>query len=262
MTTTTPPGTVPDPRRRLGNRDILPGVAGHAARVLAGRGEPAHRLLKQLWIEVKRHSAPNIVNLDVDDIPGLTNVVVVGDVSRYCRLVLCALSKLLECRTVFEFGTFRGDTAWLLAHNQPELRVYTLDLPDLDAVHGLKLEVTDTAEYFTAWGRGARFAGTPEASRITPLVGDSAVFDFSPYRGRMDLVFVDASHSYSYVRSDTEAALELLSPEGTVVWDDYTYYPGIYGYLNELAPTLEHPIVHLLGTRLAVYRRVGLPSAG
>ncbi|HEY6399618.1 MAG TPA: class I SAM-dependent methyltransferase [Solirubrobacteraceae bacterium] len=252
--------------RRVENRDILPTVAARTLRILASHDQTARRLLKHVWIEVKRYSAPNVANVEVSDIAGLQELTVTGDVSRYCRLVLCALCKLLTCRTVFEIGTFRGETTWLLAHNMPEVHVFTLDVPDLDATRHLRLEATDAGEYFQSWERGVRFAGTPEAARITQLFGDSATFDFSPYQGQMDLVFVDASHSYSYVRSDTEAALKLLSPTGTIVWDDYTYYPGIYSYLNELAPTLGHPILHLLGTRLAVYSRASLdltnPRAG
>jgi hypothetical protein len=71
----------------------------------------------------------------------------------------------------------------------------------------------------------------------------------------MDLVYIDASHSYSAVRSDTQAAFSMLSDLGMIVWDDYTYFPGVYAYLNEIAPTLDHPIFHVLGTRLAVYSR-------
>ena len=47
--------------------------------------------------------------------------------------------------------------------------------------------------------------------QITQLYGDSANFDFSPYAGRMGLVFVDGSHSYDYVLQDTASALRLAS---------------------------------------------------
>ena len=53
----------------------------------------------------------------------------------------------------------------------------------------------------------------------------------------------------------------MLSTSGTIVWDDYTHYPGIFAYLHELAPTLERPIYHLVGTRLAVYSRRALLEA-
>jgi hypothetical protein len=174
--------------------------------------------------------------------------------SQYDAFLLAALCQVLACKTVFEIGTYHGETAWLLARNKPDVRVYTLDLPDVAAASQVKLELTDPG-YFKSWNRGAKFRGTPEQDRITQLYGDSATFDFSPYRGSIDLVFIDASHSYSYVKSDTTAALEMVSEQGTIVWDDYTYYPGIFACLNELAPELDRPIVHILGTRLAIYSR-------
>jgi predicted O-methyltransferase YrrM len=244
--------------RRVTNWSILPSVVGRTARTVIGRGPDGHRLLKNLWIEAKRQSAPNVRNVRVQDISNLTDVTVTGDVARHCHLVLCALAKLLDCRTVFEIGTYRGEATWLLARNLPALQVFTLDLPNLEAAEHVALELTDRGEYFTHWERGTKFAGTSESARITQLKGDSATFDFSPYLGQMDLVYIDASHSYSYVKSDTEAALRMLAPGGTIVWDDYTHYPGLYAYLNELATGLDKPILHLLETRLAVYSQTAL----
>ena len=252
-----------DAIQRVRNRDILPAVIRDAiARAAADPRGARTRLLKSLWIELKRFSAPHIVNVELSQIAGLDKVTVDGHVMRHSPLVLCALAQLLACRSIFEIGTFRGDTSWLFAHNLPLARIFTLDLAGPESARDVRLEITDVDEYFDTWERGARFRDTPEALRITPLTGDSATFDFSPYRGAMDLVYIDASHSYSYVKADTEAALAMLSPTGTIVWDDYTYYPGIYAYLNEIAPTLDRPIYHLLDTRLAVHTRGDLLTVG
>jgi predicted O-methyltransferase YrrM len=230
-------------------------IGGTVRNGLADLGQLRARLLKNLWIELKRYSARNVRNIELSQIRGLEHVQVEGPVWRHDSLILGALAKLLQCETIFEFGTYRGDTAWLLAHNLPTARVLTLDLPGPEAVHRAKFELTDGGEYFTSWDRGSRFRKTPEGGRITQLFGDTATFNFLPYSGSVDLAYIDASHSYSYVKSDTEAAFGLLSDLGTIVWDDYTYYPGIYQYLNELAPLLDRPIFHLLGTRLAIYSR-------
>jgi hypothetical protein len=249
--------------RRVENRNILSGVVAGATRhSLAAPRSLRTDLFKSVWIELKRFSAPRVRNIQLSDIAGMDRIRVDGPVMRHCSLVVAALGKLLDSKTIFEFGTYRGDTTWLLAHNLPNARVYTLDLPGPEAVSGARLELTDADEYFHRWDRGARFRGRLEANRISQLFGDSATFDFSPYAGAIDLVYVDASHSYSYVRSDTEAALGMLSVRGTIIWDDYTHYPGIWKYLNELAPTLERPIFHILGTRLAVYSRRELTSVG
>lgn len=243
------------PERRVGNLQLLPGVLGGLLRNVARDPRAARELLlKQVWIDVKRFAAPGVVNVQTVDIDGLSNVVVHGAPARPHSVVLCGLCRLLGCRTVFEIGTFHGDTAWLLAHNDPALQVFTLDLPDLAVAGQTTFELTDP-EFFARWDRGARFKGTPEEKRITQLLGDSATFDYSPFAGMVDLVFIDASHNYSYVKSDTEAALGMLSAGGAIVWDDYTHYAGIYAYLNELSGTLARPIVHLMGTRFAVYSR-------
>lgn len=241
--------------RRVGNRHLLPGILGGLLRNVARDPRSARDLLlKQVWIDIKRFAAPGVLNVQTVDIEGLADVVVRGAPARPQSVVLCGLCKVLGCRTVFEIGTFQGDTAWLLAHNDPALQVFTLDLPDLPGAGHTTFELTDP-EYFARWDRGARFKGTPEEERITQLLGDSATFDYSPFAGMVDLVFIDASHNYSHVRSDTEAAWGMLSAGGAIVWDDYTHYAGIYAYLNELSGKLDRPIVHLLGTRFAVYSR-------
>jgi predicted O-methyltransferase YrrM len=89
--------------------------------------------------------------------------------------------------------------------------------------------------------------------RVQQVYGDSKTFDFSPYRGAMDLVFVDAGHEYPDVCADSENALGMVKPDGVVVWDDYTSWTGVRRCVNELASDL--PIVHVAGTRLAVLRR-------
>lgn len=246
-------GSRPREVRRVANRDILPQVA---AGVLATLASPLvrRRFAKALWIELKRHGARSIENIEVSRLRGIDQLTIDGPVLRKTPLVLAALASVLDCERIFEFGTFRGDTAWLLAHNLARAQVFTLDLAGPQAVREATLELTDP-EYFATWDRGSRFRGTPEAERITQLLGDSATFDFSGFRGSMDLVYIDASHSYSYVKSDTEAALGMLSETGTIAWDDYTHYPGIYAYLHELAPTLDRPIYHVLSTRLALYSR-------
>ena len=247
--------------REVHNRHILPTVLkGLVRNALKDPHGFRHRLIKGIFIEVKRFSSPHVKSIELSEISGIERAVVTGNVARmavgsqYCPFVLAALCQVLDYRSIFEIGTYLGETTWLLAHNKPDAHIYTLDLPDVAAATNVRLELTDP-DYFKRWDRGAKFLGTPEQSRITQLYGDSATFDFSPYRELIDLVFIDASHSYSYVKSDTTAALEMLSGRGTIVWDDYTFYPGIFALLNELSPALDRPIMHILGTRLAVYSR-------
>jgi hypothetical protein len=91
---------------------------------------------------------------------------------------------------------------------------------------------------------------------VTQLFGDSKTFDTSPWTGSCDVVFVDGSHAYSYVVSDTQKALDIVAPNGLVLWHDYAgprHAPGVYRALNELARRL--PLVRIEGTTLVAYRR-------
>ena len=94
------------------------------------------------------------------------------------------------------------------------------------------------------------------ATRIHQLYGDSATFDFSPFRGRMGLVFVDGSHAYDYVANDAMRALAMLRPEGGVIlFHDYgTVWDDVTRALNDLRRTVPAfgALRHVEGTTLAV----------
>jgi hypothetical protein len=55
-------------------------------------------------------------------------------------------------------------------------------------------------------------------AKVTILEADSALYDTTPFKSSMGLVFVDGAHSYEYARDHTAKALELLRPGGCVAW--------------------------------------------
>ncbi|HEX7120115.1 MAG TPA: class I SAM-dependent methyltransferase [Longimicrobiales bacterium] len=151
---------------------------------------------------------------------------------------LATLCRLLEPRTIFEIGTSIGHTAAHLALNAPaDAKVYTLDLPN-DVEPKLETTVVD-AQHARASRTIERFVfqGTEAEPKIERLHGDSAVFDFSPWHGRVDLFFIDGAHSYAYVASDTRAALACVRPGGVIAWHDYgrAGVNGVTRLLRELA---------------------------
>ena len=56
------------------------------------------------------------------------------------------------------------------------------------------------------------------------------------YENQMDFIFIDASHTYDYVKHDSQTALKLLrNGKGTILWHDYTpWWDGVVHALNEL----------------------------
>lgn len=159
-----------------------------------------------------------------------------GNVSLYELLSIAQVVRHAGPAASFEIGTFNGRTTLNIAANSaPGAVTWTLDLPaaGLDAA-ALPLDSADV-KYVQKAASGELFRGQEEALRIHQLLGDSAAFDYAPYRGGMDLVFVDGAHSYEYVISDSRNALEMLrGGTGTLLWHDYGGWDGVTRALNEL----------------------------
>jgi predicted O-methyltransferase YrrM len=166
--------------------------------------------------------------------------------------VLAAIASYVTPHCVFEFGTYTGAGTLAIARHSPDdCTVFTLDLP----ADRLRLPGIEAASPGVQAARiGEAFKRSEVAHKIRALQGDSARFDFSPFRGKVDLVFIDAVHTYEYVRNDTQRALEMLSPAGTIVWDDCSLeFPGVVNALREFQTSRK--IHRIAGTRLAVYSR-------
>jgi predicted O-methyltransferase YrrM len=171
--------------------------------------------------------------------------------------ILAVLAK--DARVMFEFGTCTGKTAYLWARNQPAGgTVTTLSLPpeQADQVRGAPGDDPVALAYAREESRFSRFrySGTEAEERIVQLLGDSKVFDERPFAAQCDVVFVDGSHAYSYVTSDSAKALAMVRPGGLVLWHDYSpECPGVFRALNELARRV--PLAHVEGTTLVAHRR-------
>jgi predicted O-methyltransferase YrrM len=183
-----------------------------------------------------------------------------GNVTAQELEIICKLVKLTDPTVLFEIGTFDGRTTLnLAAQSRAGARVYTLDLPraGMDGA-GLPLAVHDR-KYIDKANSGLRFRGTDVEDKILQLYGDSATFDYRPYLGKVDFVFIDGSHSYHYVLHDSWTALELVRGPGLIVWHDYVSkghqcWPGLVRALDELhanEPAFRS-IKHIAGTALAV----------
>ena len=157
-----------------------------------------------------------------------------GNVSHLELLILDNLIRKHDPQGLFEIGTFDGRTTLNLAANAGDhARVITLDLPPDAQQTDLPTAQGDSVYFNTR--RQLRFAGTPWQARIQTLFGDSATFDFSPWFGRMDFVFIDGAHTYEYVLSDTDRAMRLLrNRKGIIAWHDYGTWNGVTLALNEL----------------------------
>lgn len=165
------------------------------------------------------------------------------------QYMLAALAAITRPKRIFEIGTFDGATTLLLSRAAPDAEVFTIDLPpEVSYAADMQAEEANAAKGSV----GSKLRDSGESRRVTQLFGDSPVFDFSPWYGSADLVLVDAGHSYQNAASDSATARSLVSPQGLIVWDDYTAgWPGVVQAVDEL-PILDD-IVRPRGTALAIY---------
>jgi hypothetical protein len=165
--------------------------------------------------------------------------------------ILGSLVCALRAKEVFEIGTFEGVTTWFLARNaQRESRINTLDIPP-EETPVYELEQSDEHR---ATPSSLVYPALPETpGEIVQHWGDSATFDFRPWEGKCDLIYLDGAHSQEYVTSDTARALSILAPDGIIVWDDYwRMSPGVTSVLNNLR---DLELFRVPATRLVVYLR-------
>lgn len=183
-----------------------------------------------------------------------------GGVSTLELMIIAALTRRSHTARSFEIGTFDGRTTLIIALNQPAgSEVMTLDLPAADLARTAKALEEDDRKYVLKAASGSRFRQRQTPARITQLYGDSAAYDFSPYRNAIDLMFVDGSHSYDYAKSDSQVAFSLVRPGGLILWHDYDtpYWPGVTRALNELYQQDREcsGLRHISGTSLCLLRR-------
>jgi Methyltransferase domain len=176
-----------------------------------------------------------------------------GNVTPDELMVLCGVARVTGARRVFEFGTFDGLTTWHLAANTPDdARIWSLDLP-LDHPARVVTAHDRTVGKIHGVGVGGQYEGTPEARKVSQLYSDSLALDPEPFRGQIDLCFIDAGHGYEHVSTDTRNALVMVRPGGTIIWHDYSrWWPGVQKCLDDLKNTM--PVFRISRTSLGALR--------
>jgi len=168
---------------------------------------------------------------------------------------LALITRSVAPLSIFEIGTFRGRTALNFALNSPkDCSVYTLDLPRGTTAASERGRKPADRELVRASVPGHCYESKDVADKIVQLYGDSTRFDFSPYFGAMDLVYVDGAHHYDAVCSDTRNALAMLRPGGCVIWDEFANYGDYHDVTRAVIDMVgaEH-ITHVENTQLAVF---------
>jgi predicted O-methyltransferase YrrM len=170
--------------------------------------------------------------------------------------VLSLITAYVKPERIFEIGTATGRGTLVMMRQAPEARVDTLDL---GAQEDASLGTEEGDHPIDVGVVGEAWRDTPYADSVHQHFGDSATFDFSPFEGRCDLVFVDGAHTEDYVATDSRTALRLARPGATIVWDDCALvHAGVPKVLHGLRRA-GHPVYRMAASRLAVLR---VPQGG
>jgi len=170
-------------------------------------------------------------------------------------LILGAATRALKPSRVFEIGTYNGRTTSIFALNAPDnATVFTLDLPpDANVESGERDPYIDTDIELMKGRKTTNFITSLNlTARCQQLFCDSMQFDPTPYRGSIQLGFIDGAHALPYVQNDTVKMASMMTEDGMVFWHDY----GGKGRFRPLAEFLES-----LGRRAPVYRVMGTTLA-
>lgn len=175
-----------------------------------------------------------------------------GNVSFFELMAIAVLITNCKPKNLIEIGTFDGNTTLQMALNTTEDAViHTIDLPEGEATTYLPILEDDVKFVQDQRKETRKYLGSSVERRIIQHFGDSTTYDFKKFTksGSIDFCFIDAGHSYECVKSDTENVLKILSPNGIILWHDFTpNCPGVYKYLCELSQL--HSLVHISGTNL------------
>ena len=191
-----------------------------------------------------------------------------GNINLLESVALSYIVHAAEPRTVFEIGTFDGFSTYHLAKNSgKDTRIYTLNLPVEEGAaesfspYSLIEYRGDSSTHaeLRDRGLGSIYKATEAAYKVTQLFGDSLTYDYTPFLGQVDLIFIDGGHSYRHVTSDTDNALRMVSDRGIIVWHDFnTQHRDIHRFLRRLGRRKK--LYHIIDTRLVLYFHAGTPG--
>ncbi len=151
---------------------------------------------------------------------------------------LISLFKESNPSEVLEIGCFKGGSSYhFLLNSSSSTQIYSVDKTFKNVPSPI-------------------MQALQESKRFHKLETSSDKLDVSPYKKKFDFIFIDGSHEYADVKSDTLKSLEMLKAGGVIVWDDYSPgFPGVYRWLNEFKDQ-GHNVLNIQGTSLAFYRSI------
>lgn len=156
-------------------------------------------------------------------------------------------------RSLLEIGTFCGCTTRILAQAMPESVIHTVDLPEsFDPGEDTATIPKDDYHLIESRMVGKAFRNDPSIRNVVQHYGDTLTWDFTQATDAT-LYFIDGSHTYEYVRSDTEKCLAACrGRQATLLWHDCDVaHPGVATHLADMVQA-GYPVKRIGWTHMAI----------
>lgn len=158
-----------------------------------------------------------------------------------------------------EIGSHKGRTTINVANNFKNLKIFTFDLPPNFDLENLKFKlVKKDHELIQSYREKELYYKKYQnlSKNMTHLYGDSAEYDFTKYKNFFDLIFIDGSHKYENVISDSYKSFDMLRNNGTIVWHDYTIdHIDVVKAVNKFGKDKNIKIYRAKRTKFAIYKK-------
>jgi hypothetical protein len=144
--------------------------------------------------------------------------------------LLGAIARKFKPKTFLEIGTGRGTTSYLMSFAKCIETIHTYDIVPHDQPQHTWFRFKPTVMSVKEFA-DAVMADQPERAKIHFHCGDTSKMepkDIAQVPGGYDLIYIDGSHDCGPVAKDYKNALQLVSPSGMIVFDDYKRsLPGV-----------------------------------
>lgn len=150
-------------------------------------------------------------------------------------------------RLVIEVGSWKGGSAIHMARTMKELGIdgeivcvdTWLGAPIAWTTEpGLKPSLRLKGGYprlYETFARNVIDAGVDDIVTPLPAASDGGFTILKHLGAVADVVYIDADHDYAPVKRDLENYLQLLSPHGVLIGDDFGCFPGVTQAATEFA---------------------------
>lgn len=172
----------------------------------------------------------------------------IGSTTILEKVMLVAFSRLIKSKTIFEFGTYKGETTELFLINNLCKNLISIDLPilvkqkklsNLNLLNDLQNDKFLSINRSNATDKKLKSLSKKNLIKLNLIKIDSRIFKPKNLVNNVDFIFIDGGHSYQIIDNDTQIAFKLLRNrgDGIIFWHDYDLkiHSKVTLYLNKLS---------------------------